>query len=152
MALNFRPTDFKAPSPPVYLPLDTPYNLGAVSSCDGPVGVRAVFKLEATENPEGMQCPRTGLKSPRPTTALIRCQLVLPAGPGPEAERALAATETNCYHCKACPNGGCPHVQGTWYSDSYVTTVKGCTSLHLMPPPTSSLLQMWERGRRSIYR
>lgn len=58
---------------------------------------------------------------------VVRCELALPPSTGSEAERALRAKEGRCFLCTRCSEGGgCPSNVGTWYSDSYTTSLSGC--------------------------
>lgn len=111
------------------------YGKAVSGGCDGPVIVRAVFKVLATQQIGDTQCPWSGLAGHAYGPAVTRCELQLPDGGGSEAERAVQSSETNCYKCRPCKvsagevvEGGCPHKAGTWYVDSYMSNVRGCKS------------------------
>eukprot|EP00878_Enallax_costatus_P000069 GHUV01000088.1.p1 GENE.GHUV01000088.1~~GHUV01000088.1.p1 ORF type:complete len:306 (+),score=51.82 GHUV01000088.1:143-1060(+) len=111
-------------------------------ACKGQVMVRTVFKHTIGSGPthnvvtESYRLPQqytdcspvqlttNGLKQ---QSAVVRCELQLPQGPGSEAERAVKAKEGQCYICTSCEaGGGCPAKPGAWYSDTVLTTETGC--------------------------
>lgn len=110
-------------------------------TCKGPVVVRSVFKMHEgyplTKEPDwlGTNCTNAGMVhlSDKPTaeggtaSAVIRCELQLPASGGSEVERALKSKEVKCWQCGRCSNGqGCPSNYGVWYSDTFTTVANGC--------------------------
>jgi hypothetical protein len=108
-------------------------------ACSGRIVVRSVFKitaqtpitLQTVAGLQGTNCTASRLDADNPSnpadSAVVRCELQLPSGPGSEVERALKSTEVNCYTCGLCSEGsGCPSKTGAWYSDTYTTTVSGC--------------------------
>jgi len=110
-------------------------------TCKGPVVVRGVFKVHegynTTKQPTwaGINCTNTGLVqlSDQPAaeggnaSAVIRCELQLPATGGSEVERALKSKEVKCWQCGRCSQGqGCPSNYGVWYSDTFTTGAQGC--------------------------
>jgi hypothetical protein len=107
-------------------------------ACRGRVSARGVFKvLDAGPpggggNGGGVRLEGAGPAANSSSSAgssgggggLVRCKLRLPAGPEPEATRALRAAPAACAPCGA---GGCPALKvGAWYSDTRTALASGC--------------------------
>jgi hypothetical protein len=109
---------------------DTYYQMGVKIlslTCKGPVVVRSVFKMHNGSDISyaGTNC--STVSGSGNDSAVIRCELQLPATGGIEAERALHGKEVRCWQCGLCSEGkGCPNRYGVWYSDTFTTVGKGC--------------------------
>jgi hypothetical protein len=109
------------------------YWINAASlACKGRVVVRSVFKVLKSSDPRqgcaGVYLNQLDDDGPGSNPSpVVRCEIDLPGGKEPEAQRALRTKEGRCFLCTRCSDGGgCPYVVGRWYTDSYTTTLKGC--------------------------
>lgn len=107
-------------------------------ACKGRVKTRAVYKLLKAGNASNLTPAYLVNESPylqsdltgSNRTAVTRCELSVPAlKPGQtEAQAALAAKEVNCKVCSASSSkAACPMKAGKWYSETFQSTVPGCS-------------------------